>query len=77
MKYIKLLYTYLGGLPLSTYAAMGGGWGQASYTFPFRITCKKGVGGSRYHVKLRTYYMEGHYLDRLLNDIILSFKDIM
>ena len=35
------------GLPLSTYAPRGGGWGQASYTFPLRITCKKGVGGSR------------------------------
>ena len=33
------------GLPLSTYAPTGGGWGQASYTFPLRITCKKGEGG--------------------------------
>ena len=26
------------GLPLSTYAPRGGGWGQASYTFPLRIS---------------------------------------
>ena len=37
----------LRGLPFSTYAPRGGGWGQASYTFPLRITCKKEVGGSR------------------------------
>ena len=37
----------LRGLPLSTYAPKGGGWGEASYTIPLRITCKKGVGGSR------------------------------
>ena len=36
-----------GGLPFSTYTPRGGWWGQASYTFPLRITCKKGVGGSR------------------------------
>ena len=36
----------LRGLPFSTYAPRGGG-GQAYYTFPLRITCKKGVGGSR------------------------------
>ena len=43
-----LVRTHLGGV---------GGWGQASYTFPLRITCKKGEGGggSRKHVKLRTY----------------------
>ena len=43
------------GLPFSTYAPRGGGGGQASYTL--RITCKKGEGGggSRKHVKLRTY----------------------
>ena len=35
------------GLPFSTYAPSGGGWGPASYTFPLHITCKKGVGGSR------------------------------
>ena len=35
------------GLPFSTYAPRWGGWGQASYTFPLGITCKKGVGGSR------------------------------
>ena len=33
------------GLPFSTYAPRVGGWGQASYTFPLRITCKKGEGG--------------------------------
>ena len=43
------------GLPFSMYAPRVGGWGQASYTFPLRITCKKGVGGSRWHVKLRMY----------------------
>ena len=32
------------GLPLSTYAPRGRG-GQVSYTFPLRITCKKGGGG--------------------------------
>ena len=35
------------GLQFSTYAPVGGGGGQASYTFPLCITCKKGVGGSR------------------------------
>ena len=40
-------YHVLRGLPFCTYAPRVGGWGQASYTFPLRITCKKGVGGSR------------------------------
>ena len=47
----KLFYER--GLPLITYAPRGRG-GQASYTFPLRITCKKGGRGSRKHVKLRT-----------------------
>ena len=37
------------GLPFSTCAPRGtggeGGGGQASYTFPLRITCKKKKGG--------------------------------
>ena len=33
------------GLPFSTYAPRVGGWGQVSYTFPLRITCKKGWVG--------------------------------
>ena len=32
-------------LPFSTYAPRGEGWGQASYTFPLRITCKRGWVG--------------------------------
>ena len=44
---VTLYRTFLRGPPFSTYAPRGGGWGQASYTFPLRITCKKGVGGSR------------------------------
>ena len=36
-----------GGLPFSMYEPRGGRWGQTSYTFPLRTTCKKGVGGSR------------------------------
>ena len=43
------------GLPFSTYAPRGGGWGQASYTFPLRTTWKKGEGWSRKHEKMRTY----------------------
>ena len=35
------------GLPFSTYAPRGGGGVQVFYTFPLRIICKKGVGGSR------------------------------
>ena len=35
----------LWGLPFSTYAPRGGGGVQVSYTFPLRITCKKGGGG--------------------------------
>ena len=39
---------YVRGLPLITYAPRGRGGGKASYTFPLRITCKKGGGrGSR------------------------------
>ena len=35
----------LRGLPFSTYAPRGGGGGgHVSYTFPLRITCKKGGG---------------------------------
>ena len=30
------------GPALITYAPRGRGWGQASYTFPLRITCRKG-----------------------------------
>ena len=58
---MNLSQTYMGGLPLNTYAARGRGvGGQVSYTFPLRITCKtKGGGGSRKYVKLRTYLMEG------------------
>ena len=37
----------LRGLPFSTYAPRGGGGVQLSYTLPLRITCKKGVRGSR------------------------------
>ena len=53
---VRLLVGYIGlslpqflnrGLLFSTNAPRGDGWGQASYTFPLRITCKKGVGGSR------------------------------
>ena len=33
------------GLPFSTYTPRGKGGGQVSYTFPLRITCKKGGGG--------------------------------
>ena len=42
-------FVSLGGLPFSTYAPKGGGGGgvQDSYTFPLRITCKKGGRGSR------------------------------
>ena len=45
----------IGGVPFSTYAPRGGG-GQTSFTFPLRITYKKGEeGGAKKHVKLRTY----------------------
>ena len=37
----------IGGLPFSTYAPRGGGGVQVSYTFPLRITCKKGGRGSK------------------------------
>ena len=49
-------YFSIWGLPLITYAprGRGGGGGQASYTFPLCMTCKKGGRGSRKHVKLRT-----------------------
>ena len=33
------------GLPFIMYARRVGGWGQSSYTFPLRSTCKKGMGG--------------------------------
>ena len=49
------------GLPLIMYSSRRRGVGQVSYTFVLRITCKKkGEGrGSRKHVKLRVYLMEG------------------
>ena len=50
MVILEMVLQYIRGLPFSTYAPRGGregGGGQASYTFPLRITCKKGVGGSR------------------------------
>ena len=39
--YLKKFHSmnFIRGLPLITYAPRGGGWGQASYTFPLRITC--------------------------------------
>ena len=39
--------THIWGLSFSMYAPRGNGWCQAFHTFPLRITCKKGVGGSR------------------------------
>ena len=44
LTYIPDLYR---GLPLITYAPRGRGGGQAFYTFPLRITCKKRGKGSR------------------------------
>ena len=40
-------YSVVRGLPLITYAPRGRGGVKASYTFPLRITCKKGGRGSR------------------------------
>ena len=49
VKYVDLkqMWDFPRGLPFSTYTPRVGGWGQTSYTFPLRITCKKGVDGSR------------------------------
>ena len=45
-KALFLYFSQLGITVLKSGAPRGGG-GQAYYTFPLRITCKKGVGGSR------------------------------
>ena len=54
---VSLVFTGDGDLPFSTYAPRGrwgGGEGQAPYTFPMRITCKKGEG---VHIECKIVYV--------------------
>ena len=55
----------LGGLPFSTYAPRGRG-GQVSYTFPLRITCKKGGEGVQIACKI-AYVLNRRHLDGALH----------
>ena len=56
---------HLWGIPLITYAPRGRGWGQASYTFPLRITCKKGGEGVQKACKI-AYVINGRPLSPIL-----------
>ena len=49
------------GLPFSTYAPGGRGGVQVSYTFPLRITCKKGGKGVQIAYKIAYVLNQGAY----------------
>ena len=68
----------LWSLPLITYAPRGrGGGGQVSYIIiSISYYMHNGGRGSRYHVKVHTYLMEGPYLVISMSEVCNCLKDM-
>ena len=58
--------------PFSMYAPRGRGGGQASYTFPLRITCKKGVGGWVQIACKISYVLNGRPLSSFNSEVSIT-----